>query len=102
MAGRVLDKTGRPIAGASVHLRARPRPTPFEPIRDERTVEFDGGPVLVTDAEGRFRTPRELEPTREYVAYASADGYRVNRTRLTPAETGSFPDLTLEADSVSP
>ena len=102
MVGRVLDKTGRPIAGASVHLRARPGPTRIDPTGQEGLVEFDGGFVLVTDLEGRFHTPKELEPEREYVAYASAEGYQNNRTRLTKGESRSFPDLTLEAAPASP
>jgi RNA polymerase sigma factor (sigma-70 family) len=101
MVGRVLDKTGRPIVGANVHLRAR-RPTPIDPTGPEGLVGFEGGFVLVTDLEGRFHTPKELEPGREYVAYASADGYQNNRTRLTTGESGSFPELTLEAAPASP
>jgi hypothetical protein len=101
MVGRVLDKTGRPIAGANVHLRAR-RPRPMDPKNPEALVEFEGGFVLVTDLEGRFHTPKELEPNREYVAYASAEGYQNNRTTLTLAETRNFPDLTLDVGSASP
>ena len=58
--------------------------------------------MLVTDLEGRFHTPKELEPNREYVAYAGAEGYQNNRTRLTKGEARSFPDLTLEAAPAAP
>ena len=96
MVGRVLDKTGRPITGSNVHLRARRHPWPIERAEEEWLVAFDGGFVLVTDTDGRFRTPRELEPDRQYVAYASAEGYQYNRTGLTLAGSRSFPDLTLQ------
>jgi hypothetical protein len=44
----------------------------------------------------------ELEPDLQYVACASAEGYQTNRTGLTLGQAGSFPDLTLRADTVSP
>jgi RNA polymerase sigma factor (sigma-70 family) len=104
MGGRVLDSAGRPLPGANVHLRARPSShlPSIEPFGPERLVAFEQGFVFVTDREGRFHTPMELEPDRQYVAYASAEGYQTNRTGLTLAQTGTFADLTLRAHTVSP
>jgi RNA polymerase sigma factor (sigma-70 family) len=75
--GRVVDPAGRPIAGAVVHLRSRRSTDPNE--RDE-LVDFDNGSVLLTDAEGHFRTPEELNPGLHYMAYASAANHRYTRT----------------------
>ena len=104
MVGQVLDSAARPLAGANVHLRARPSShmPSLEPFGPERLVAFEQGFVFVTDRDGRFHTPKELEPDLEYVAYASADGFQTNRTGLTLAQSGSFPVLILQPDTVSP
>src|SRR5262249_55023489 len=72
LSGRVVDPAGHPIAGASVHLRSRRTTDPNE--RDE-LVEFVAGAILLTDAQGRFRTPTELSPNFHYMAYASAPNH---------------------------
>jgi hypothetical protein len=93
--GRVIDPTGRPVAGADVHLRSRERAAPNGPVLGYETIEFENGYVLVTDADGRFRTPKELDPDGEYAAYASAPGFDDNRPIWTRGQAGSFPNLTL-------
>ena len=97
MEGRILDATGRPLPGANVHLRSRNRATAIGQVVDEGLVVFEGGFVLVTDADGRFRTPKVLELDREYTAYAHAEGHRFNRTGWTTGVTRSFPDMKLQA-----
>jgi hypothetical protein len=102
MEGRVLDASGKPLARANVHLRARNRTTTFGQADDEELVELEGGFVLVTDLEGRFRTPAELELDRAYMAYAHANGHRFNRTGWTTGQSRSFPDMKLQADFPTP
>jgi RNA polymerase sigma factor (sigma-70 family) len=102
MEGRVLDASGQPLAGANVHLRVRNRTTAFALAEEEELVELEGGFVLVTDVEGRFRTPAELELDRAYMAYAHANGHRFDRTGWTTGQSRSFPDMKLEADAATP
>jgi RNA polymerase sigma factor (sigma-70 family) len=102
MEGRVLDASGKPLGRANVHLRTRNRTTTFGQANDEELVELEGGFVLVTDLEGRFRTPAELELDRAYMAYAHANGHRFNRTGWTTGQSRSFPDMKLQADFPTP
>jgi RNA polymerase sigma factor (sigma-70 family) len=96
MGGRILDASGRPLPGANVHLRSRNRGPAIGQNLEEGLVVFEGGFVLVTDADGRFQTPKELEPSREYTAYANAKGYGFNRTGWTTTLTQAFPDMKLQ------
>ena len=91
--GRVVDPAGRPIARASVHLRSRRSIDPNE--RDE-LVEFAAGATLLTDAQGRFRTPEELSPDFHYMAYASAPNHRYTRTHRLDARR---PQITRRPDT---
>ncbi len=100
--GRVLDPAGRPVAGANVHLRSPRRNTPYGPIVGSDLVAFEGGYVLVTDASGRFRTPKELNPDGEYAAFASAAGLRSYRTMWVRGRGRSLPDLVLPAETEAP
>ena len=99
MEGRIFDAVGKPLPGASVHLRSRLRLTTNQQAADERVVAFDGGYVLVTDADGRFRTPEELELDREYMLYAHAKGHQVYKTAWTPAQHRALQGLSLPADT---
>jgi hypothetical protein len=101
MEGRILDGSGRALPGASVHLRYRRRATQIGQADEEGLVLFERGFVLVTDVQGRYRTPEELELDREYTAYAHAEGYHFNRTGWTTCLTGSFPALKLQAIAAS-
>ena len=58
-------------------------------------VEFESGPVVIADVEGRFRTPKDLDPDGEYAAYASAPGFLTSRTLWTAGQSGSFPVIRL-------
>ena len=58
--------------------------------------------MLVTDAEGRFRTPKELELNREYMVSAHANGHQFYRTGRAPAHDGGvFAEIKLPADAAS-
>jgi hypothetical protein len=95
MAGRVLSPDGRPVAGAHVHLRSRRHLTPAGPAFDDELVTFDSGITLIADEQGRFRTPRELDPDGAYAAYATAPGYLTSRTLWTPGNSGTSPVISL-------
>ena len=97
MKGRVLGPGGRPLARAQVHLRAQKR-YPGGQVKGDELVEFEGSAVLITDAEGRFLTPKQLAPDGEYAAFAASQGLLPDRTPWTKAELGSFPDLILRPE----
>ncbi len=98
--GRVLDRAGRPVAGADVHLRSPRRNVPDGPIIGSEAIDFEGGSILVTDAEGRFRTPKELDSDVVYAAYASAAGFRSGRTYWTRGGLKVFTGLKLQAEAI--
>ena len=93
--GRILDPAERPIAGASVHLRRRPRSQAGILVGDDEPVTFDDGAMLVTDADGRFRTPPELDRDAEYSGFASAPGYLTSQTPWTIGDGGTFEVIRL-------
>ena len=95
LAGLVLDPAGRPIGGASVHLRARQRAFLQGVPNGDELVVFEGGAMLVADASGRFRTPDELDQGVEYAAYVSAPGFLTSRTQWTRGNAGEFPVIRL-------
>jgi RNA polymerase sigma factor (sigma-70 family) len=97
--GRVLDPAGRPVVRAYVHLRSPRRNGPYGPITGSEQVEFEGGSILVTDADGRFRTPKELNSDVEYAAYASAAGFRSSRTYWTRGGLRVFTDMKLQPET---
>lgn len=55
--GRVVDSTGRPVAGAEIRVWRNP-PIPGGPYE---SVSFDGSETIIADAEGRFTTPDVLQ-----------------------------------------
>lgn len=91
--GHVFDPDGRPIAGAWVHLRIQI--SDRGQVLGDELVEFNDGPFLKTNANGRFRTPLRLDVDRVYAAFATAEGYQPAQTPWIPATDGTFPDLTL-------
>ncbi len=99
LGGCVLDRAGRPVAGAYVHVRSPRRSSPYGPITGSEPVEFEGGSILMTDAEGRFQTPRELDSDVEYAAYASAVGYRSSRTYWTRGGLKVFTAMKLQSET---
>jgi protocatechuate 3,4-dioxygenase beta subunit len=90
---RVLDEDGKPIAGAAItawhRLITLPEPKP---------VERPGRQEWVTDREGRFESPRCLEPVGTYQLHLKADGFLVEKTPWKmPLDAGvvAFGDVTL-------
>ncbi|HEX7446787.1 MAG TPA: carboxypeptidase regulatory-like domain-containing protein [Pirellulales bacterium] len=57
--GRVVDSTGKPIAGAEVRMWQKLPAREGQGISNQQTM-FDGRDILVTDDEGRFATPDVL------------------------------------------
>ena len=81
LGGRVLDSSGRPIAGASVRVwrvfrGKNDRVMDLEPIMSD-----DGRVVVRTDAEGRYRAPWQVLPGDEFFAEVSAPGRLSTRSR---------------------
>lgn len=57
--GRVVDSTGKPLAGAEVRVWQKLPARDGQRISDQQTT-FDGRDVMVTDDDGRFATPNVL------------------------------------------
>ncbi|MEJ7637075.1 MAG: carboxypeptidase-like regulatory domain-containing protein [Singulisphaera sp.] len=94
MKGRVVDTSGKPVAGARVHLRRQDRHETGQ-VKENVPVDFAGAHVLRTDAEGRFETPRGLDAEGEYSAIAEADDFVPGQTPWTRAADRTFPDLMI-------
>lgn len=97
LSGRVVDAACRPVAGVPVRLRACGRDREGNPIK-ERYVEFDGRGGVRTDADGRFITPRWLDPDLQYRAVVVAPGsVSVQTEWLEPKawKSHAFADITL-------
>ena len=105
--GRVLDSTGRPVAGALIQFRvADPRLTARGPKAGHR-IATEGLDAVVTDEQGRYAAPGHLDGKHRYFAAAEADGYELGRTRSVtgPPANGStlrFPDLIVDRLGKSP
>ncbi len=95
LTGRVVDINGRPIAGATVHLRAEKTYPSGAQVMGDDLVDFDGPDVLTVDALGWYRTPHELDREGHYAAYAAADGYQAERTSWFAGGSSTLPDLIL-------
>ena len=99
--GRVVDPNGKPIAGTHVHLRHTTEyvgPGKNQVSKDE-LVDFSGVVILLTDADGRYRTPRQLDPETSYEAFASLPGFVTAHTDWIKGNAGSFADVTLVPES---
>lgn len=99
--GRVVDASGRPIAGAVVRVLAQQRQAAAgqDPV-DLGPLLFDGREGLLTDAEGRFRTPRSLRPQASYSLAVAAPGRLPSETEtIDPLvwKTTTFADVVLHA-----
>jgi RNA polymerase sigma factor (sigma-70 family) len=70
--GRVLDSSGKPLAGAKLFV---PRPSKPEPI-SEKDIAMD--PVGVTDAEGNFSVSTRPSGFDLFYLVAYADGFGVD------------------------
>jgi hypothetical protein len=100
LGGRVVDRDGRGVAGASVRIWAVDR-SPAGSILGSVPVRFDGSEGLKTDLDGRYLIPRRLRVGRDYLALASLDGHLAARSRpFRPTGPGSstFPDLSMPVE----
>ncbi|HVA46877.1 MAG TPA: carboxypeptidase-like regulatory domain-containing protein [Pirellulales bacterium] len=95
--GRVVDSAGKPLAGAEVRVWQKLR-GPDGRFAD-RPVEFDGGDVLLTDAEGRFVSPDVLAAGNAQIV-AEAGGMLAGRSGwikvAKDAVATKAPDITLK------
>lgn len=94
--GRAVDAKGHAIAGAAVRIIAATR----ERRPHETFLSFDGSPQIYTDAEGRFATPMQLLPDRNYRIEVDAPGITSVRTEtIDPAvwHTLDFGDIVLSS-----
>jgi protocatechuate 3,4-dioxygenase beta subunit len=100
--GRVVDSSGKPIAGAQVHLR---RAVDFNKqgakftIRKDELVNFGGNIILKTDADGGYQTPKQLDRESTYSAFATKPGMLSANTEWFSAGVAVFPDITLKPEN---
>src|SRR5262249_15708855 len=97
--GQVPDPVGRPIAGASVHLRAGERAGLGAVGTRDEPVAVGDGPMLVPAAHGGLRTPPDRDGDRQYGAFAAAPGYLTSRTLWTAGHAGAFEVIRLRPAS---
>ena len=100
LAGRVLDEVGRGIAGAELIIRSRRRTASGRYAWQAPSESGDWH--LRTDAEGRFRTPRQLRTDHAHIAEAKAIGKKVAATDWTDSSVDAFPDIVLVPLSMGP
>ena len=96
LAGRVVDRAGRPVGGASVRIWRQIRREGVSFLK-EPVPGADGSIVLRTEADGCFRTTRPLPRDDEYVVDAAAPGRLPGRTEGLKLSGGdqSVPDVVL-------
>ncbi|HQU42486.1 MAG TPA: carboxypeptidase-like regulatory domain-containing protein [Pirellulales bacterium] len=96
--GRVVDAAGQPFAGAVVRVWAKePQLAGFR-YNDLGSALFGGSDRLITDAEGRFRTPPSLRPNATYSLEVEAPGVVSAETEAIEPDswhTTRFADVVL-------
>lgn len=95
--GRVLDSDRRPVANAVVRLVWR---QPDAEGRAAAFAHFSGSERLLTDGDGRFRTPASLPRGLEYRAEITAPGRSPTATEfINPLvwKSASFGDIVMAA-----
>ena len=92
VSGRVLDSSGRPLAGASVQVKGRV-------VNEEMTVGsgfvFDGMEEIRTDRDGRFKTAARIPIGYGYRIEAHAPGYRPAESVWVDPPGIDIPDVKL-------
>lgn len=97
--GRACDGERHPVAGAAVRVRWR-RADSGGSSEDEGYLTLDGRQRMLTDADGRFRTPAALVKGREYRAEVLSPGRLAAVTEfIDPVawDTRTFGDIELPA-----
>src|SRR5262245_27600549 len=72
---RILDEEKRPVPGAKVTARHRPAAPPPFGLSSGMPVKWPAGVAKGTDGEGRFTSPRCLDPDGDYQLIVEADGF---------------------------
>ena len=97
ISGRVVDPSGRPIAGASVRIWRQVRHESGVMFLKEPVAGEDGSIVVRTGADGRFRAGRPLPVGDEYAVDASAPGRLSGHSAAVKLSSGdqTIPDVVL-------
>jgi len=70
--GRVVDSTGRPVAGALIQFRALDAHGAIHGPRSGHRIVTEGLDAVVTDDQGRFEAPARFDTRHRYLASAEA------------------------------
>ncbi|HVC93805.1 MAG TPA: carboxypeptidase-like regulatory domain-containing protein [Pirellulales bacterium] len=96
--GRVVNSAGEPLAGAEVRIWQKLEGLDGRFV--DRSVEFDGSDMLLTDAEGRFVSPDVLNVEAYTQIVAEARGMLAGRSgwnKIAKDEVAAkTPDITLK------
>ncbi len=106
-AGRVVDATGRPVAGALIQFRVADPALSVHGPRAGRRIAADGFDAVVSDDQGRYTAAGRLDGRHRYLVAAEAAGCESGRTKATtPHLAGGlvlrFPDLVVDRHAESP
>ncbi len=90
LSGRVVDGAGKPVVGVQIQIWTRSwlrtNNSGFE-VHRPHLQTLDGDANLLTDADGRYRTPPELFPGNDYAVEAIMPGMQSNRSNwLVPED----------------
>ncbi len=106
-AGRVVDSTGRPVAGALIQFRVADARGATQGPRSGHRIATEGLDAVVTDDQGHFEAPAGLDARHRYIASAEASGCESGRTRAISGHSSigrvlHFPDLVVHRHSKDP
>jgi hypothetical protein len=95
---RIVDEMGQPISGATIIAKFKATPLPPVVSGVHEPVQWPEGTAKGSDREGRFLSPRGLDPDGEYQPHVVARGFLEESTpwkKMEKEDTLAFGDVVL-------